>query len=70
MINNFDSKYLLNRTDGGIGCVDTYTDDTNSAKIAVHAGIKTRNFTKYIDENELCNKCNSLDIDSYKNNIL
>jgi len=44
LVSLMDSMYLLNRTAGGIGSVETYTDDKTSALLAVAANRKKRDF--------------------------
>lgn len=44
LVELMNPDYLLNRTSGGIGSVDTYTDDKATAMVAVAAGRKKRNF--------------------------
>ncbi len=44
IVKKADARYMLNRTSGGIGSVDTYTDDSKSALVAVAANKKTRDF--------------------------
>lgn len=62
----FDNKYLLNRTMGGIGSIDTYTNDSLSARLAVVGNAKRRDFSPFIDEKELYEKCNGYDIMMYE----
>lgn len=66
MVDEFDKRYLLNRTMGGIGSVYTYTDDKNSALAAVMGNPKRRDYTPFIDEKEFYEQCNSYDIDMYE----
>lgn len=49
LVNIFDTKYMLNRTSGGIGSSVTYTDDLVSTQIAVLAGKKKRCLIDYVD---------------------
>lgn len=65
-VNEFDSKYLLNRTIGGIGSIYTYSDDKLRALTAVAGNSKRRNFSKFINEKELYEKCNSYDTMMYE----
>ena len=44
LVSLVDPMYLLNRTAGGIGSVETYTDDKTSALLAVAANRKKRDF--------------------------
>lgn len=44
LVSLMDPMYLLNRTAGGIGSVETYTDDKTSALLAVAANRKKRDF--------------------------
>ena len=66
-VDEFDDKYLLNRTAGGIGSVDTYTGDRVAAVVAATANRKKRDFSQFIDEKEFYEKCNSLDTSMYEN---
>lgn len=65
-VEKFDSKYLLNRTIGGIGSVYTYTDDKLTALTAIAGNSKRRDFSKFIDEKEFYEKCNSYDTMMYE----
>ena len=67
LVDEFDDKYLLNRTSGGIGSVDTYTGDRISASLAAQANRRNRDFSPFIDEKEFYEKCNSLDTSMYEN---
>ena len=53
IVSSFDDKYLINRTAGGIGSSYTYTNDSTSAKLAVAAHRKKRNFTEFIEIEKL-----------------
>ena len=53
IVSYIDPIYLLNRTSGGIGSSCTYTDDTVSAKLAVVANEKRRDFSKFIEVEKL-----------------
>lgn len=66
MVDEFDKRYLLNRTMGGIGSTYTYTDDKNSALAAVMGNPKRRDYTPFIDEKEFYDQCNSYDIYMYE----
>lgn len=66
IVDEFDKKYLLNRTMGGIGDVATYTTDAKSALVAIAGNAKRRDFSPFIDEKELYEKCNSYDTDMYE----
>ena len=71
-VDSFDDRYLLNRTMGGIGSTHTYTDDKVTALVAVAANSKRRDFSKFIDVDELYEKCNSYDTmmyESHKNKL-
>lgn len=46
---SFGSKYALNRTSGGIGSTDTYTDNQQTAIMAVMANRKKRDLTVFLD---------------------
>ncbi len=49
ILKNFDNKYTLNRTAGGIGSVDTYTDSKKSAELAIVANQRKRDLTPFIN---------------------
>lgn len=66
VVDEFDKRYLLNRTMGGIGSSYTYTNDKASAIVAVAANIKKRDFTPFIDEKEFYEMCNSYDTMMYE----
>ncbi len=53
IVKAFDSKYMLNRTAGGIGSVETYTNMASAARLAVLANRKTRDFVDFVDVNKL-----------------
>ena len=65
-VEEFESKYLLNRTIGGIGSVYTYSDDKLTALTAIAGNSKRRDFSKFIDEKEFYEKCNSYDTMMYE----
>lgn len=44
-----DPRYRLNRAKGGIGSTETYTDDALSAKMAVAANPRRRDYSEFID---------------------
>lgn len=67
LIDKLDKKYLLNRTIGGIGSICTYTNDKNSALLSALANMEKRDFTAFISEKELYEKCNDYDIMMYEN---
>ena len=66
MVDEFDKRYLLNRTMGGIGSTYTYTDDEKSASVAIVANSNRRDFRPFINEDEFYNQCNSYDIVMYE----
>ena len=45
----FDSRYMLNRTAGGIGSTETNTDGELIAKLSVVANQKRRNLIDFLD---------------------
>ena len=49
ILESFDNRYTLNRTSGGIGSVDTYTDNKKSAELAILANRKKRDLLPFID---------------------
>ena len=53
MVEYVDQNYLLNRTAGGIGSFETYTDDAASALLAVAANRKKRNLLQFTDLNRM-----------------
>jgi len=48
-----DDRYTLNRTAGGIGCVDTYTNSKESAELAILANRKERDLVPFINISKL-----------------
>jgi len=66
MVDEFDKRYLLNRTMGGIGSTYTYTDDEKNALVAIVANSNRRDFSPFIDEEELYEQCNSYDTYMYE----
>jgi len=65
-VEEFDNKYILNRTIGGIGSPFTYSDDSKTALVTIAANSKRRDFSQFIDEKELYEKCNSYDTMMYE----
>lgn len=53
IVRQFFSGYMLNRTAGGIGSVETNTDDETMAKLSVLANRKTRNLIAFLDIDKL-----------------
>ena len=53
IVNAFDPLYTLNRTAGGIGSVDTYTDTLATATMAVIAHRREKKLTPYVDIGKL-----------------
>ena len=53
IVKNFDCKYVLNRTAGGIGSIHNFTDTAQTATLAAIANRKSRNFTDYIEMKRL-----------------
>ena len=66
MVDEFDKRYLLNRTMGGIGSTYTYTDNEKNALVAIVANSNRRDFSPFIDEEELYEQCNSYDTYMYE----
>ena len=66
LVDEFDKRYLLNRTIGGIGSVYTYSDDKYSALAAVMGNSKRRDYTPFINEDEFYKQCSKYDIDMYE----
>lgn len=66
-VSEFDCKYLLNRTSGSIGNIDTYTNDKSSALVAVSGNAIKRDFSKFINEDELFKCCYDYEIAMLKN---
>ena len=58
IVNSMKGIFLINRTSGGIGSIDTYTNDLKSAKIAVVAGMKKKNLIPFVTLDELRNVLN------------
>ncbi len=53
IVKALEGTFLIDRTAGDIGSVDTYTGDAQSALIAVIAGRKKRNFIPFVTLTEL-----------------
>ena len=53
IIRLFDSRYMLNRTAGGIGSTETNTDGEMIAKLSVIANKKRRNLIDFLDVRRL-----------------
>jgi len=66
IVDEFDKRYLLNRTMGGVGSELTHTDDAKRALVAIAGNAKRRDFSPFIDEKELYEECNSYDTDMYE----
>lgn len=66
IVDEFDKRFLLNRTIGGIGSTYTYTDDEKTALVAIAGNAKRRDFSPFINEKELYEQCNSYDTDMYE----
>jgi len=66
MVDEFDKRYLLNRTMGGIGSTYTYTDNEKNVLVAIVANSNRRDFSPFIDEEELYEQCNSYDTYMYE----
>jgi len=66
IVNKFKAKYLLNRIDGGIGSIETYTDEKIFAIAAAITGSKDRDFSPFIDKKELYDNCDEYDIMMYE----
>lgn len=66
IVDEFDKRFMLNITMGGIGSSYTYTDDEKTALVAIAGNAKRRNFSSFIDDKELYEQCNSYDTDMYE----
>ena len=66
LVYNFDKRFLLNRTAGGIGNIDTYTDGKIYSQVAIVSEMKVRDFTPFIDEKKLYDQCSEYDIMMYE----
>lgn len=55
IVSDFDKRYLLNRTAGGIGSFETNTDTASSAALAIAANRQIRNLIDFVDPNKLKN---------------
>ena len=53
LVDSFNSKYRLNRVPGGYGSPETYTDDEKTTLLAISANGYKRDFSKFVDLNEL-----------------
>lgn len=49
ILKSFNNRYALNRTAGGTGSVDTYTDSKNTAELAILANRKKRDLLPFTD---------------------
>ncbi len=65
IVKSMEGVFLINRTAGGIGSVDTYTGDTQAATIAVIAGRKTKNFVPFVKLKELKSIFNESQLNYY-----
>ena len=53
IVKNLDTRFSLNRTAGGIGSSDTYTDNSKMAALAVTANRRTRALIEFLDIDDL-----------------
>jgi hypothetical protein len=65
IVKAFDSGYMLNRTAGGIGTYENYTDTKASATLAVLANQKRRDLIDFVDINLLKSIVSESDIKYY-----
>lgn len=65
IVTDFDSRYTLNRTAGGVGSVDTYTDTSSSALLAVIANRRKKDLVPFVDGEELRNVFSESDLRFY-----
>lgn len=65
ILGKLDNRYTLNRTAGGIGSVDTYTDNKKSAELAILANRKDRDLIPFINISKLKNTVSENDFKWY-----
>ena len=65
ILKSFDNRYTLNRTAGGIGSVDTYTDNKKSAELAILANRKKRDLLPFIDVYKLKSTLSEIEFEWY-----
>ena len=65
IVSLFDSRYLLNRTAGGIGSPETNTDSELMAKLSIIANLKRRNLVDFLDVKKLQSVVSENDFKSY-----
>lgn len=65
IVADFDSRYTLNRTAGGVGAVDTYTDTRSAALLAVMANRRKKDLVPFVDGEELRSVFTESDIRFY-----
>lgn len=53
LVADFDSRFTLNRTAGGVESSHTYTDTQSSALLAVAANRRKKNLVSFVDVEEL-----------------
>ena len=53
IVSKLDTRFLLNRTAGGIGYADAYTDSTKMAALAVTANRRTRGLIEFLNIQDL-----------------
>ena len=53
IVSKLDTRFSLNRTAGGIGSADTYTDDSKMAALAVTANRRTRGLIEFLNIQDL-----------------
>ncbi len=53
MVASFSSLYLLNRTAGGIGCIETNSETKELALLSVASNQKTRSLVEFVNQEEL-----------------
>ena len=65
IVRNFDPKYLLNRTAGGIGVYDLHLENSTDFEVSVFANQKTRNLIDFIDIEKFKNVMPTEDFNYY-----
>jgi hypothetical protein len=65
VLKEFDSVYTLNRTVGGIGSFETYTDTQSSALLAVAAHRRGKNLVPFADVNKIKESVSEADFKYY-----
>lgn len=66
IVNDFNNKFLLNRTAGGIGSEETKTSNPADLVSAIILGRKKRDYFDFMEEKDVLENCNDYEIAMYK----